>query len=67
MAAKQQTLKSGYKRKTGASKKKKPTGPQTKRTESRRVYSHSIVNRVTTTTRQGNQTRSTSTWTKMSR
>lgn len=46
---------------------KKPQGPKTKRTESRRVYSHSIVNRVTTTTRSGNQTKSTSTWTKMSR
>ena len=67
MAAKQQTLKNGYKKTGATSKKKKPTGPQTKRTESRRVYSHSIVNRVTTTTRQGNQTKSTSTWTKMSR
>ena len=69
MATKQQTLKSGYGKKkgTGATSKKKPKGPETRRTESRRVYSHSIVNRVTTTTRQGNQTRSTSTWTKMSR
>lgn len=71
MAARQKTL-NGYGTKkskgTGAtSKKAKPKGPETRRTESRRVYSHSIVNRVTTTTRQGNQTRSTSTWTKMSR
>ncbi len=71
MATKQQTLKSGYagrkKKKQATPAAKKPQGPQTKRTESRRVYSHTIVNRVTTTTRAGNQTRSTSTWTKMSR
>ena len=68
MATKQQTPKSGYSGKKKASPTaKKPKGPQTKRTESRRVYSHSIVNRVTTTTRAGNQTKSTSTWTKMSR
>lgn len=69
MATKQQTLKSGYsgKKKKASPAAKKPQGPQTKRTESRRVYSHSIVNRVTTTTRAGNQTKSTSTWTKMSR
>ncbi len=65
MAAKQQTL--DGRKKGRASSKKKPQGPQTKRTESRRVYSHSIVNRVTTTTRAGNQTKSTSTWTRMSR
>ena len=69
MATKQQTLKSGYsgKKKKAGPTAKKPKGPQTKRTESRRVYSHSIVNRETTTTRAGNQTKSTSTWTKMSR
>lgn len=69
MATKQQTLKSGYagKKKKSSPASKKPQGPQTRRTESRRVYSHSIVNRVTTTTRSGNQTKSTSTWTKMSR
>ncbi len=70
MASRQKTL-TGYGTKkskgTGAPKKAKPEGPKTRRTESRRVYSHSIVNRVTTTTRQGNQTRSTSTWTKISR
>lgn len=37
------------------------------RKESRQVYAHSIVNRVTVTTRQGNQTGSTTTWTRRNR
>lgn len=41
--------------------------PASKRTESSKIYAHSKVNRVTVTTRKGNQTRSTSTWTKFKR